>query len=195
MKIFIGCSSSEYISNKYLDDCRIILDKLFSLDNDLVFGVCNRGLMGLSHDVAKEYNRDVFGICPGIYRKQLMDVSCTCEEVTTTVGERTRRVFEESDILLFLPGGVGTVYELFSAIEWKRSNELNKSIVIYNSLGYFDKLLELFDLIYENGFTSREIEKCYYVSNNMGDIINYIDSYNKGNDIKIRKLDKENTKR
>ena len=35
MKIFIGCSSSEYISNKYLDDCRIILDKLFSLDNDM----------------------------------------------------------------------------------------------------------------------------------------------------------------
>lgn len=195
MNIFIGCSSSEYISNKYLDDCKILLDKLFSSNYDLVFGVCNRGIMGLSHDIAKENNRLVTGICPLIYKKQLMDVSCDYEEVTTTVGERTRRVFEESDILLFLPGGIGTVYELFSAIEWKRSYELDNPIIIYNSLGYFDVLLNLLDGIYDNGFTSREIENCYYVSNNSDDILNYINSYNKNNDIKIRKLDKENTKR
>lgn len=54
MDVFIGCSSSEYISDKYLDDGRIFLEELFSANNDLVFGVCSKGLMGLSYDIAKK---------------------------------------------------------------------------------------------------------------------------------------------
>ena len=154
MEVFIGCSSSEYISDKYLEDCKKFLEELFSLGNDLVFGVCSKGLMGLSHDIAKKYGRDVRGICPELYKKQFKDVDCTKEEITKTVGERTKNVIDESDVLLFLPGGVGTVYELFSAIEWKRSFEFDKPIIIYNSFGHFDKLFEFLDMIYDNGFTS-----------------------------------------
>lgn len=196
MNIFIGCSSSEYISNEYLLDCQIFLEELFISNNNLVFGVCNRGLMGLSHDIAKKYQRNIIGICPTIYQNQLIDVSCNYEEITKTVSERTKRVFEESDVLLFMPGGIGTIYELFSAIEWKRSQELDKPIIIYNSLNYFDNLLIFIDSIYNNGFTSREIEKCYYICNNSSDAINYINNYYISNNLKKRKLNKikENNK-
>jgi len=177
MEVFVGCSSSEYISDKYLENSKIFLEELFSSDNDLVFGVCDKGLMGLSHDIAKKYGRDVRGICPELYKKQFKDVDCTIEEITKTVGERTKNVIEESDVLLFLPGGIGTIYELFSAIEWKRSCEFDKPIVIYNSFGHFDKLFEFLDMIYDNGFSSREIENCYYVCNDVKDALNYINNY------------------
>lgn len=177
MDIFIGCSSSEYISNKYLEDSKIFLEKLFSSNNDLIFGVCSNGLMGLSHDIALKHGRYVTGICPELYMKQFNDVSCNEETITKTVGERIKRVIDESDVLLFLPGGIGTVYELFTAIEWKRSCEFDKPIIIYNLFGHFNKLFEFLDMIYDRGFTSREIEKCYYVCDNVSDALNYIDNY------------------
>ena len=177
MELFIGCSSSEYISDKYLDDCKIFLNDLFTLDNNLIFGVCSKGIMGLSHDIAIHNGRDVKGICPLLYLSQLSDVSCTEEEITTTVGERTKKVISESDALIFLPGGIGTVYELFTAIEWKRSYEFDKPIIIYNSLGHFNKLFEFLDMVYDGGFTSREIEECYYICESADDALNYIDMY------------------
>ena len=142
MDVFIGCSSSEYISNKYIEDCKFFLEKLFSISNDLIFGVCDKGLMGLSHDIAFKNGRFIKGICPLIYMDQFNLVNCDYEKVTATVAERTLDVIDESDVILFLPGGVGTIYELFSAIEWKRSFEFDKPIIIYNSLGHFDKMLE-----------------------------------------------------
>lgn len=177
MDFFIGCSSSEYISNKYLDDCREFLEKLFSCSNDLIFGVCDKGLMGLAHDIAFKNGRFIKGICPKLYMSQFELVNCDYEEITRTVAERTLNVIKSSDVILFLPGGIGTIYELFSAVEWKRSFEFDKPIIIYNSLGHFDKMLEFLDIIYDNGFTSREIEKCYYVCNNVDDAINYINNY------------------
>lgn len=187
MNIFIGCSSSEYISDKYLVDSKVFLKELFEKDNNLIFGVCSKGLMGLSHDIAIENNRSVTGICPLIYMNQLKDVNCTYEEITNTVGERIKKVINESDVLLFLPGGVGTMYELFTAIEWKRSYEFDKPIIIYNPLGHFDKLLEFLDMIYQNGFSPPEIAKCYYVCNNATDALKYIDKYYKDKKIKIKR--------
>lgn len=187
MNIFIGCSSSEYISNKYLDDCKILLDKLFSSNYNLVFGVCNRGIMGLSHDIAKENNRLVTGICPLIYKKQLMDVSCDYEEVTTTVGERTRRAFEESDILLFLPGGIGTVYELFTAIESKRANEHNKPIIIYNVDGFYDELFLMLNKMSDEKFMMYNDFKNFYVFDNLDYVLEYIDKYSSKNKELVRK--------
>ena len=114
-----------------------------------------------------------------MYMNQLNDVNCTYEEVTKTVGERTRNVINESDVLLFLPGGIGTLYELLTAIEWKRSYEFDKPIIIYNLFGHFDKLFDFLDMIYDNGWTSREIEECYYVCNSAKDALGYIDNYYK----------------
>lgn len=177
MNIFIGCSSSEYISDKYLIDCKEFLEELFIRDNNLIFGVCSKGLMGLSHDIAIKYSRNVKGICPFIYMEQFDELSCTVEEVTDTVGERIKNIIDESDVLLFLPGGIGTLYELFTAIEWKKSCEFDKPIVIYNSFSYYDKLLEFLNMIYDNGFSPVEISNCYYVCDNVNDAIDYIDNY------------------
>ena len=187
MNIFIGCSSSEYIPDKYLIDSKVFLEELFIRDNNLIFGVCSKGLMGLSHDIAIKNSRDVKGICPLIYMEQLNDVNCTSEEVTNTVGERIKNIIDESDVLLFLPGGVGTMYELFTAIEWKRSYEFDKPIIIYNPFGHFDKLFQFLDMIYDNGFSPPWIADCYYVCDNVNDALEYIDNYYKDKKKKVKK--------
>ena len=54
MKLFIGCSSSNDISKRYLNDCEEYLEELFKLDNDLVFGAYNKGLMAIAYKLAKK---------------------------------------------------------------------------------------------------------------------------------------------
>ena len=155
MKLFIGCSSSNDIPKDYLSDCENYLNVLLE-DNDIVFGACNSGLMGLSYNIAKKNDNKVTGICPVSYKD---------------------KVIECADALVFLPGGIGTIYELFTAIESKRSHEFDKPIVIYNSNHYFDKLLEFLETMYDQRFTATKVKDCYYVSSSPEDTLEYLNNY------------------
>lgn len=179
MKLFVGCSSNSDIPNEYMNDCNKFLEELFKLDNDLVFGACSEGLMGLSYRIALNNHRQVIGICPLVYKQDLEVLNISEEncELTKSISERTDKVIARSDILLFLPGGIGTIYELFTAIEAKRNHEFDKPIIIYNSCGYFDKLFSFLEVMYSESFTSRKVENCYYVCNSAKDALAYIDSY------------------
>lgn len=176
MRIFIGCSANEDIPKKYLDDCKSFLEELFKRDNDLVFGACNKGLMGLSYNIALEYKKNIIGIYPEIYEYEAKELCCD-KIPTKKVNDRTSELIKNSDVLIFLPGGIGTVYELFTAIENKRGSEFDKPIIIYNSCGYFDKLLDFLRLMSNEKFVSKEVLDCFCVCDNVNDVLKYIDAY------------------
>lgn len=177
MKLFIGCSSKEDIPDKYFTDCEKYLNELFKQDNDLVFGAYNYGLMKTSYETAMKYDRQVIGITPKMFENDLKELNCHKEIVTETINRRTDKVIEESDALIFMPGGVGTIYELFTALESKRSGEFNKPIIIYNASGYFDKLLLFMESMYNENFTSLEVKDCYHISNSAKDTLEYLNNY------------------
>ena len=177
MKVFIGCSASNNISDDYFINCKKLLDKVIS-SNDLVFGACNSGIMALSHEVAIENNREIIGICPEAYKHDFNSLKCSSEIVTKDIISRTSELINNSDALIFLPGGIGSIYELFTAIECKRCHEFDKPIVIYNCNGYYDKLLDFLENVYDEKF-ARVIDKDnYYVTDNIDSIIEYIKNYN-----------------
>lgn len=176
MNLFVGCSSRDNIPSKYYGYCKDFLNELFSLGHNLVFGACNKGLMGLSYNVAINNYSDVIGIYPDVYKNEVKGLSCL-EIPVKTVSERTDKVIEQSDALIFLPGGIGTVYELFTAIESKRAREHNKPIIIYDCCGFYDNLFLQLDKMYDEKFTSIEDECCYYVCTNVKDAVKYLDNY------------------
>ncbi len=176
MKIFVGCSSSENIDEKYLKGSKELLDLVLK-DNDLVFGACNKGIMGLAYDSAISHGRQVIGICPEAYKEDFKSLNCTKEIVTNSVSERTNKLIEESDILLFLPGGIGTYFELFSAIEGKRCHEFNKLIILFNSNGFFDKFKEMLIENYENGFLKESDLKNVIITDNAHNVMSNIKAY------------------
>lgn len=173
MKIFIGCSASKDISNIYFEKIEILLNKILK-ENDLVFGACNSGLMEISHKIAKKNNREIIGVCPKRYKDDFKDLSCNTEIITKNITERIDKLIIESDLLLFLPGGIGTINELFTAIECKRCHEFDKPIVIYNLNGFYDKILEFLDKIYEEKFARIIDKELYFISSNEKEIIKYI---------------------
>lgn len=178
--LFVGCSSSDDIPDKYLLDSMKYLEETFGLGEEfaLVFGAAKSGIMGNALFVASRYGRDVMGICPEIYQSDIPGLKEYYHKVncilTKTVGERTEALFQHSDALLFLPGGIGTIYELFTAIEYKRNGELNKPIVIYNSNNYFDWLFAFLDKMYNESFTNRSVSDCYHISYSAKDTVEYL---------------------
>ena len=178
MKIFVGCSSSNDIDERYINDSRNYLKELLK-DNDLVFGASNGGIMGISYDIAKGNDRTITGICPSIYKDDLNELKCAKTILTDTINDRTNALINESDAIVFLPGGIGTIYELFAMIECKRNKEFDKPVIVYNSLNYFDKLFEFLDLLYDKKFTSNKVQDCYHISSSIEDTLKYLENYNK----------------
>ena len=176
MKLFIGCSASEYIPQKYFDDCKFFLEELFTKEHDLVFGACNKGLMGLTYEIARNNGSSVEGIYPEVYKNEAKEIDCDKRSVKT-IPERTDMLIKESDALIFLPGGRGTIYELITSIECRRAYEFVKPIIIYTSCGYFDKMLEFLELTYDEDFASRKVKDCYYICSDAKDALDYIDRY------------------
>ena len=173
MKVFIGCASSDDIPDIYNEDCEKLINRLME-NNDLVYGAYNKGLMGMCFNEAKSHNRRVTGIAPKTYQKDLEGLDCDKKILTDTIIDRTKSLMNECDAVLFLPGGIGTIHELFVCIDSKRSNEFNKPIIIYNSNHYYDKLLEFLDKLYSEEFTSSSVKECYFVTNNIDEVVKYL---------------------
>lgn len=175
MKIFIGCSSCEEIPKIYFESCSEFLNEVLK-DNELVFGACNSGLMGIAYNTALNLNSNIIGICPDRYKEDFNLMKCNKEIITNTVNERTDKLIKESDALIFLPGGIGTIYELLTAIECKRCHEFDKPIIIYNANGYYDSLLEFIDKMFNENFIRKKGMPNYIVSNDTKEIICFLNN-------------------
>ena len=173
MRIFIGSSSSENMPYKYVKDCKKMLEILLK-NNDLIFGVYNKGLMGISYEIAKKNNGIVTGICPKIYQKSIDLLECDKTEITDSILDSTIKIYNNSDVLILLPGGFGTIYEFFTANYCKICNEIDIPIILYNSCGYYNKLLSFInDIVDEKIIKEQELAK-YFVANNTHDILSYL---------------------
>ena len=179
MNLFIASASSKDIDEKYFIECERYLDKLFEEKNNLVFGACPNGLMGLSYRMAKKYSRKVIGIAPPAYDVDFDYLDCDIETRANSVGKRNSGLINNSEAIICLPGGVGTAYEFFAAVESKKAHEFDKPIIVYNCFGYYDKMLEFLEHIYEEKFTAEEIKNLYHVSNSVDDTILYLSNYYK----------------
>jgi len=171
MKIFVGCSSSDLINKKYFETCEILLNKIFEEDFDLVFGASTTGLMGLSYDIAKKHGKKIIATAPKVYEEDLKVLECDEEILTPNISLRTEVLIDESDVILYLPGGVGTVYEFMSTLEFKRSGEFDKPIIIYNYNGFFAEMIAMLNKIYKENFTDEIVAKAYIVSDDIDEII------------------------
>lgn len=176
MKIAVCCSSINDIDNKYKESSRKLLEHIFKEDNDLVFGAMDSGIMGIAYRTAKKFGRKVIGITPEIFKRDLNELECDTEIITKSINSRTEAMIDNSDALLFLPGGIGTLYELITSLEMKRSNEFDKPVIIYNETGFFDEMLVMLDKFYKENFTSEKVKYNYEIVNNYMEVTKYINT-------------------
>ena len=151
MKLCICCSSHSDIPKKIYQESQDLLKEALK-KNDLVFGTSTEGLMGLAYTIAKENQKKVIGICPKGYAYMYSKLNCEEEIITNEMLDSTMKMIQASDAILVLPGGFGTVYELFTAIQSKICEEHNLPIILYNINGYYNQIIEFIDKMYEQNF-------------------------------------------
>ena len=123
----------------------------------IVYGGGKLGLMGITAGAARDAGGKVFGIIPDF----LVDLEGVLEGVNhvvvKTMHERKMMMFEESDAILTLPGGIGTLEELIETLSWARLALHRKPIVVLNIDGFWTPLKVLLEHIVDRDFAAEEL--------------------------------------
>lgn len=178
MKISVFAASSSKIPSKFFTVASE-LGRLIAVNkHEVVFGGGGIGLMGALADKSMEHGGKVIGVIPEFMVKNGWGHSTIDETlVTPDMNSRKKKIFEISDAVIALPGGVGTLEELTEAITLKQLSLFKGPIVILNVFGFYNTLLKYLDELVKQNFMRNEHKNMWYVADNPEDALNYINSY------------------
>lgn len=151
-KIAVYCASSTQIDDCYFKDARRLGQLMGEQGVTLINGAGNMGLMAESANGCLEAGGKAIGVIPTFMIKEGWCHDGMTQIIETTdMHERQAKMAEMNDAGIFLPGGIGTFAEMTELIMWKQLGLYLKPIVLLNTGGYFDSMLNtLHQAIKEN---------------------------------------------
>ncbi len=176
--ICVYSSSSDLIEDVYYKGAKELGRCIAGYNYKLVYGGGNIGLMAALARAVHENGGEVTGVIPeALKEKELAYENADKLIVTETMRERKEIMETSSDAFIALPGGFGTLEEIFEVLTLKQLHYHNKPIVFININNFFGKLFDLFEHIYSEGFADVKCKKLYYISSDAEEAVSYIDSY------------------
>lgn len=153
--VFCGSSSG---SNPAYTEKAIALGKLFVEKNiTLVYGGSNVGLMRSIADTMMEAGGRVVGVMPhNLIEREVAHKGISEFHVVKTMAERKAVMDDLSDAFIAMPGGIGTLDELFEVMSWNQLDLISKPVALFNVLGYWDQLLAFLDHSVDQRFVKQE---------------------------------------
>ena len=166
------CASSADIDARYLEAARELGGLLAEGGWRCVNGGGAVGLMGAVTDGALDAGGEVTGVIPkfmvdnGWCYDRLVDVI-----VTADMHQRKQMMSEMADAVIAMPGGVGTLEELLETLTWRQLGLVKVPVIILNTLGYYDGLLEMLHHAIGEGFMKRSHAGLWQVAATPADAI------------------------
>lgn len=141
--VTVYAASSQALDAVYIDAAERLGRTLGATGLSIVYGGGSTGLMGAMADGAIAAGARVHGIIPEfLTRVERGHQGLHTLEVVSNMHERKARMLDQGDAVIALPGGCGTFEELFEAITLKRLGQFLGPIVLINTAGYYDRLLD-----------------------------------------------------
>lgn len=170
-KIGIFCSASESILPLYFGKAQELGKWLGEQQMTLVYGGANLGLMECVASAAKKSGAFIMGVVPTKLEERgavsdLLDVTFR----TDNLSDRKDILLQESDVLVALPGGVGTLDEVFHVMASASIGYHGKKVVFYNLENFWQPLLDFMEGLREQHFARRSWENFYCVANNFEEL-------------------------
>lgn len=170
-RIGIFCSAADDIDAVYFEKARELGVWLGQNKKTLVYGGANIGLMECVAKVAKENGAFIMGVVPTKLEERgavsdLLDVTFR----TDNLSDRKDTMLRESDILLALPGGVGTLDEVFHVLASASIGYHAKKVIFYNVNGFWNDLLGFLNRLRKQHFARRPWENFCLVVNDLEDL-------------------------
>ncbi len=165
----IGVFCGSYVGSRveYSQAARRLGQELVRRGVQLVYGAGSIGLMGILADQVLELGGRVIGVIPAhLSTQEVLHERLSKLHVTGSLLERKLLMMELSDGFIALPGGIGTLDELFEVYTWAQLGRHSKPIGLLNSCDYFDPLQELINHSIREGFTRTDFRQLLTVESN-----------------------------
>jgi len=151
--IAVFCASSPKISAKYFEAATKASSAIIDAGYGIIYGGGSNGLMGAVADKALELNGSVKGVIP----RFMVEVEWQHKKVedmvlVETMHQRKELMVKNSTGILALPGGIGTLEELFEVLSLKKLGQYSHPVILLNTDGYFDGLIQLFKKMTDENF-------------------------------------------
>src|SRR5271166_1225198 len=152
-RLCVYCGSSGAVHQQYREAASELGTRLAAAGIGVVYGGGRVGLMGILADAALAAGGEVIGIIPARLRDaELAHSGATELLVVESMHERKRLMAEKADAFAILPGGIGTLDEMFETVSWKQLGLHDKPILLADIDGYWAPLRALLDDIVTKGF-------------------------------------------
>ncbi len=152
-RICVFCGSSSGTDPVYEDAAVVMGTALAEAGIELVYGGGAVGLMGVVADAAMAAGGRVIGVIPkGLFSREVGHDAISEMHHTATMHERKALMYELSDAFIALPGGLGTLDELFETMTWAQLGLHHKAVGLLDVQGYFDQLLDFLRTTVSTGF-------------------------------------------
>jgi uncharacterized protein (TIGR00730 family) len=162
--ITVYCSSSATVPEVYFQAAAELGCAIASQGWKLVYGGNNVGVMGALADATRKAGGKVIGITPQLLLdKGLGDPDCDELHVTQNIRQRKAMMEELGDAFVALPGGLGTLEEIFEIIVGRLLGYHSKPIILLNVAGYYDPLLSLIEHGIQQKFMKPRARELYRV--------------------------------
>ncbi|MEX0609256.1 MAG: TIGR00730 family Rossman fold protein [Balneolaceae bacterium] len=176
--ICVYCGSRDSSNPEFPKLAQQIGNELANRKWGLVFGGGKVGMMGKIADAALANKGEVFGVIPTVLKKA--EVAHTeLTDLHETQDMHTRKALMESlsDAFLILPGGFGTLDEFFEILTWRQLGIHNKPIILFNSSGYFDGLLQFAETAIQSGYINRDSLSLFNVCTNFEECFQLLEKF------------------
>ena len=173
--VCVYCASSANIDPAFTPIAQELGKLIAQHIGTLVFGGNAVGLMKTVADSVKQHNGRVIGITPQLMHDRGITYP-KCDQLLITPDMRTRKAKMEqlADAFITLPGGLGTLEELFETLTHRQLGYHNKPIVIINALNFFDPLNELLEHMREHRFAKPESANLCHTAPDPKSAIDYL---------------------
>lgn len=144
--ICVFCGSSPGALPEYTQAARTLGRLLSKMDITLVYGGSNIGLMRAIADACMETGGNVIGVMPhGLIEREVAYRELKNFFVVETMSERKEKMAELSDAFIAMPGGIGTLDEIFEAMSWNQLEIMDKPVALLNTEGFYNDLIRFLD--------------------------------------------------
>ena len=151
--ISIFCGSKLGKNPDWIIEINKLVTFLVDQKIEIVYGGGNTGIMGVIADSCLKNKGTIIGVIPSFLSdKEVLNTQLTKTIITNTMHERKKILFEMADSALILPGGCGTLDELFEMSVWNTLEIHKKKIYLMNYDHFFDHLIAQIETMYDNGF-------------------------------------------
>jgi uncharacterized protein (TIGR00730 family) len=176
-RICVYCGSNSGTSPEYLNAATNLGQCLSERGIGVVYGGSDLGLMGAVANSALNNGGEVIGVIPEIFAELVKHNGLSQLHIVPTMHERKKMMFDLSDGFIALPGGFGTMEEVFEVLSWAQLGYHDKPCGMINVCGYYNGIIDFLEHSVSQQFIKRAHREMILIDNHPDGLLNQFEFY------------------